>query len=101
MAVSARTIRTHSCDIKKIAVSPIDSQISVIAIALCFALMLPSFLHARSVDPNLGCSKSQFSAFGELLEKHHRARIMKIVVGRSGTKAPITPIETSNTPEAK
>lgn len=88
-------------EIKKTAVNPIETQIIVIAMTLCFVLMLPSCFHARSVFPNLGCSKSQFSALGELFEKHQSARIMKIVVGSSGTKAPITPIETRSTPEAK
>ena len=63
-------------------------------------LMAPSSRHWRSGRPNCGCSSSQRSKRGELRAKHPTAMMRKMVVGMTGSMAPMKPSATISQPAA-
>src|SRR3546814_8439464 len=60
----------------------------------------PPARQARNVGPKRGCARSQASSRDEDRAKQPAPRIMKIVVGISGTNAPTNPRPTHSKPSS-
>ena len=68
-----------------------DALISAVALHLARRLTQPPLAQLRSIRPNSGWYQSHACRRGELRAAAHAAIKIKTVVGKPGTKMPITP----------